>query len=634
MIYDYDKFSSDDFMGCIVIEIDNPGHNLERWFTVAHDPYNSKGDVSGELLLRFEFAVNSEILSFIGKQNEPNAIEEFNRLIRLSTPAMQFRYDIGELYFEHLLGLAISDCEQQDWCEILVCELMKNNFYLVYDQDNHCTFTNPLFKDKPLVSICTDYLLAEVFKIIDETAGISLRDFPEVFDELLGKLDSASPKDRNKIMDMLCTALWHGTPLTEELEEKLLHVDEKILPNLAMYGLSPNRLCINNVPLIFWKIREDADDGDNLYHIYKFVSNGGDINVQDHEGRTLGFYLAQFRSQSIPHLIAAGWDLDIRDNNGNTFIMDLFRDKSKFDYAINMVEHYPHLLNCQNNKGQTLSHIMLENGDTTEKDYNSIRIMHPDFSLRDTEYNRSILQIFFTRSKYSSLIALAVPYVSREAIDHAESLSFGVALDDKNKAFLLDKRSGLYDAIVNKNMEELVSQLTENPWASTDGTIDGLDVAVVKNWPEGAMELVRSGNSITGFHIKHAASRGFSELLDKLMSNIRISKKMTPLLYDAFQNGHTETINVIFKHVEDKTWFEEAGEKRGMTVLHIAVVHGNRKTVHQLLQLGLNPNIMDSNGKTPLIYAVELGNAGMIKVLQKFNADLSIVFKILTLLTR
>ena len=88
-------------------------------------------------------------------------------------------------------------------------------------------------------------------------------------------------------------------------------------------------------------------------------------------------------------------------------------------------------------------------------------------------------------------------------------------------------------------------------------------------------------------------------------------RKQTPL-HLAANNGNFRILNLLLavaNERENETFidFIEAEDDDGLRALHKAALSGNGETIRILLHYGANPNAVDSNGLSPLDYAVNWG---------------------------
>lgn len=95
------------------------------------------------------------------------------------------------------------------------------------------------------------------------------------------------------------------------------------------------------------------------------------------------------------------------------------------------------------------------------------------------------------------------------------------------------------------------------------------------------------------------------------------SMSFSPLILACYR-GNIPVAKFIINHVKDVNYLSNEG-----TALAGICINYNRELAELLLQKNANPNIADSNGTTPLIWAVKKGNEELIKLLLQYNANKS-----------
>jgi ankyrin repeat protein len=97
--------------------------------------------------------------------------------------------------------------------------------------------------------------------------------------------------------------------------------------------------------------------------------------------------------------------------------------------------------------------------------------------------------------------------------------------------------------------------------------------------------------------------------------NTTNNQSYTPLILAAYYN-QGEIIDFL---ISKKVRFEKLHDKPN--ALQAASFKGFTSIVEKLLSYGLDPNLPDANGITPLIYAVQFGHSDIVKLLVQANAD-------------
>jgi len=103
----------------------------------------------------------------------------------------------------------------------------------------------------------------------------------------------------------------------------------------------------------------------------------------------------------------------------------------------------------------------------------------------------------------------------------------------------------------------------------------------------------------------------------------RSEKKESPVLVslsEAVRKGDLKQVKSCLNRGEDI----EKSDRRGRTVLHIAVMVEKPEVARYLLEHGANVNRQDDEGRTPLHIAALLKNDGIVNLLIKHGADRTI----------
>ncbi|MFZ3017269.1 MAG: ankyrin repeat domain-containing protein [Gallionella sp.] len=89
-------------------------------------------------------------------------------------------------------------------------------------------------------------------------------------------------------------------------------------------------------------------------------------------------------------------------------------------------------------------------------------------------------------------------------------------------------------------------------------------------------------------------------------------------LFRAIQFQHEHVVDTLLSFPIDL----ESCQYGGMDVVHQAMVsHTNHRIIRKLLQKGANPDAIDTQGRTPLFYAVDRNDVELVKVLLESGAD-------------
>lgn len=87
----------------------------------------------------------------------------------------------------------------------------------------------------------------------------------------------------------------------------------------------------------------------------------------------------------------------------------------------------------------------------------------------------------------------------------------------------------------------------------------------------------------------------------------------------ACYRGNVEVAEFLMDHVKDLNY-----ESREGTALAALSINYNKQLVEKLLQKGANPNTVDSQGNTPLHWAIKRNNIELLQLLIKNNANTSV----------
>ncbi len=92
----------------------------------------------------------------------------------------------------------------------------------------------------------------------------------------------------------------------------------------------------------------------------------------------------------------------------------------------------------------------------------------------------------------------------------------------------------------------------------------------------------------------------------------------SPLILACYR-GNVEVAEFLIDHVKDLNY-----ESREGTALAALSINYNKKLVEKLLQKGANPNTVDSQGNTPLLWAIKRNNLELLQLLLKNYANTNV----------
>ena len=126
-------------------------------------------------------------------------------------------------------------------------------------------------------------------------------------------------------------------------------------------------------------------------------------------------------------------------------------------------------------------------------------------------------------------------------------------------------------------------------------------------------------NGVTAIYI--ASQNGCPLIISTLLkygANPNIGTKVngwTPLLI-ASRRGHTEAVKQLIEHGAININYQAVA---GITALHLASRYRHIDIVRILLEVGADSSLVDSEGKSPLTYALKYGHYDIVTVLNEFR---------------
>jgi len=97
--------------------------------------------------------------------------------------------------------------------------------------------------------------------------------------------------------------------------------------------------------------------------------------------------------------------------------------------------------------------------------------------------------------------------------------------------------------------------------------------------------------------------------------NSKNERGFTPLILACYR-GNTEVAKYLIDNVKDLNYVSPEG-----TALSSLCINYNKELVEKMLSKNADPNIQDSFGNTPLLWAVKRGNLELVKILLQNKAD-------------
>ena len=99
--------------------------------------------------------------------------------------------------------------------------------------------------------------------------------------------------------------------------------------------------------------------------------------------------------------------------------------------------------------------------------------------------------------------------------------------------------------------------------------------------------------------------------------NSKNERGFTPLILACYR-GNTEVAKYLIDNVKDLDYLSQEG-----TALSSLCINYNKELVEKILDKNANPNLQDSFGNTPLLWAVKRNNLELVSILLKHKADVN-----------
>lgn len=96
-------------------------------------------------------------------------------------------------------------------------------------------------------------------------------------------------------------------------------------------------------------------------------------------------------------------------------------------------------------------------------------------------------------------------------------------------------------------------------------------------------------------------------------------------LHHAVLGNQVKIVEILFEKVVDKKKFINSRNKKLQSAMHIAVCFEHLEMVKCLEKLGINLDLQDQNGDTPLHDSILITNEKILNFLLNSNCDLTIL---------
>lgn len=163
-----------------------------------------------------------------------------------------------------------------------------------------------------------------------------------------------------------------------------------------------------------------------------------------------------------------------------------------------------------------------------------------------------------------------------------------------------------------------------------------LFVAVENNAPAQAAMLIESGASVNAVNnagytvLASAAGRSGDnqQMIDLLLdhgadANVPAGEDRSTVLMNAVKAGNENTVKSLLAHKSDPNISNRDGNSALSLALSAFDLDKQKGIIEALLKAGANPNAADTDGYTPLFYALTRGNVNIVKLLAENGGDLA-----------
>ncbi|MBN2723688.1 MAG: ankyrin repeat domain-containing protein [Deltaproteobacteria bacterium] len=243
-------------------------------------------------------------------------------------------------------------------------------------------------------------------------------------------------------------------------------------------------------------------------------------------------------------------------------------------------------INAQNSYGNTSVILACKNGDF--RIINELLRKKPDLKITN-KLNQSPMTVSLTRGNYE---------IFKLVIENGGSLK-----DIKNQ------KSVMHLAAIGGNIK-IISMLYKNGYRDTDykdGETGGAFFSAGSGkykafkffYKPSISKIINAAKDKSGNTLAHYASEGgnakiISELKNKISFIIKNNEGETPF-FSACKSNLKPNLDLF----SDIPLEINSKNKKGLTPLHVAVIHGNYKAVKWLIKKGANTEIEDNKGKFP-----------------------------------
>lgn len=373
----------------------------------------------------------------------------------------------------------------------------------------------------------------------------------------------------------------------------------------------------NRQTLLAYTINNSNEDMANY-----LIKNGANVNSKS-MNKITALMLASYKGYSkiVKRLIEFGADLEMTDNNGMTAIWYAFlgkRDKETIDYLLNAGAKVYTMCNSSMNMLMYASKYGLE--DTVKE------LMNRGFAVNYTNKERKTALLYALENDHDSIVHILIKNnanisVVKNSISSILKMSKIIRNDFSMEKLTkyIDGRNTIdfFDSLSKRNLAVL-RELVYEDMNNTDENGKTTLMYLCENGNKGAKLFI---NNDIGINDKD--SEGNSTLVYAMKGDnksiIRALICEGADLDASNKNGKTILMYAIELNQEIVLQYRsmnvDSCDNNGDTALMYAVRQGNKEIVEELLLRYADTNIVNKNEKTPLIVAIESGKLKIAKLL-------------------
>ena len=394
-------------------------------------------------------------------------------------------------------------------------------------------------------------------------------------------------------------SLLHCAAINEHIE---------VLEYVLSLGFDVNDVSNNGMTPLFCAAKTNS----NIEVLKKLISSVADINHKDKDGWSLLHWATENEHiEVLEYVLSLGLDVNVVDNNGWTPLFCAAKNNSNVEFLKKLIA-FDADINHKDKDGRTLMHFVAGNGQIEVLEY--ILSLELDVNVTD---NDGLTPLFYAAINNSNVEVLKKLIASGADINHKDKGGWSL----------------LHCAAINEHIEVLEYVLSlgfDVNDVSNNGMTPLFCAAKDNSNVEVLKKLIASGADINhkdkgGWSLLHcAAINEHIEVLEYVLSlgfdvNDVSNNGMTPLFCAAKDNSNVEVLKKLIASGADIKY----KDKYDKTLLHCAALNEHVEILEYVLTLGLDVNVVDNDGWSPLFFAAHSNcNTEILKKLKETGADI------------